>query len=161
MRLKDIKWVLYASTIVLADQLVKFFVCKNLSQTDSLAVIPHFLNFIYVKNTGAAFSMFSGKTAALGMVSILFCIGVLVFWVFKKPQHTLFKLSLTLLFAGALGNAIDRIWRGFVVDFIETAFIKFPVFNIADISITVGTALLMIYLLFFDKDGHKNGEVVN
>jgi len=161
MRLKDIKWGIAASIIVVADQLVKFFVCNNLSQSDSAVIIPKILNFIYVKNTGAAFSMFSGKTAALGAVSILFCVGVLIFWIFKKPQHILFKLSLALLFAGALGNAIDRIWRGFVVDFIETAFIKFPVFNIADISITIGTALLMIYLLFFDKAGSKDGETVN
>jgi signal peptidase II len=161
MRLKDIKWIIAASMIVLIDQVVKIFVCKNLSQADSVSVIPHILNFIYVKNTGAAFSIFSGKTAVLGAVSILFSAGVLIFWILKKPQNTLFKLSLTLLFAGALGNAIDRIWRGFVVDFIETAFVKFPVFNVADISITVGTALLMIYLLFFDKDGHKNGETVN
>lgn len=161
MRFKDRKWLFAAIIIVLADQLVKFLVCKNLSKADSIAVIPHILNFIYVQNTGAAFSMFSGKTAVLGVISILFCIGVLIFWISQKPQHTLFKLSLTLLFAGALGNAIDRIFRGFVVDFIETAFIKFPVFNVADISITAGTALLMIYLLFFDKAGNKNGEAVN
>lgn len=161
MRLKDIKWTVWASLIVLADQLIKIIVCKNLSQTGSVTVIPRVLNFIYVKNTGAAFSIFSGKTAILGAISILFCAGVIVFWILKKPQHILFKLSLTLLFAGALGNAIDRIWRGFVVDFIETAFIKFPVFNVADIAITVGTALLMIYLLFFDKDGYKNGEAAN
>ena len=59
--------------------------------------------------------------------------------------------SLMLMFAGALGNAIDRIFRGYVVDFIETTFISFPVFNIADIAITVGAVLLIIYILFFDK----------
>ena len=158
MRLEDRKWIGSASLIVLLDQVVKYFVAQHLSQTDSAVIIPHILNFIYVRNTGAAFSMFSGKTVVLGVVSILFCIGVAAFWIVKKPQHTLFKLSLMLLFAGAFGNAIDRIFRGFVVDFIETAFVKFPVFNIADIAITVGTVLLVIYLLFFDKAGSKNGE---
>lgn len=161
MRFKDRKWVFAAIVIVLADQLVKLLVCKNLSKADSVTVLPHILNFIYVQNTGAAFSIFSGKTAVLGVISVLFCAGVLIFWISQKPRHTLFKLSLTLLFAGAFGNAIDRIFRGFVVDFIETAFIKFPVFNVADISITVGTVLLMIYLLFFDKAGNRSGEAVN
>lgn len=67
------------------------------------------------------------------------------------------KTSLTLLFAGALGNAIDRIFRGYVVDFIETAFIDFPVFNVADIAITCGAVIMAIYIIFFDKD-EKNGE---
>ena len=161
MRFKDRKWLISAALIILADQIVKYFVSHNLSQSDSVVIIPHIFNFIYVKNTGAAFSILSDKTAVLGFVSILFCIGVLLFWYYKKPQHTLFKLSLTLLFSGAFANAIDRIFRGFVVDFIETDFIKFPVFNIADIAITFGTILLMIYLLFFDKDGHKDGETDN
>ena len=60
-------------------------------------------------------------------------------------------LSLVLMFAGAFANAIDRIFRGFVIDFIETTFIAFPVFNIADIAITIGAALLIVYILFFDK----------
>ena len=61
------------------------------------------------------------------------------------------RVSLMLLFAGALGNAIDRVFRGFVVDFIKTSFINFPVFNVADIAITVGAALFIIYLMFFDN----------
>lgn len=158
MRFKDTKWLSSAAMIVLADQVVKFLVSAYLPQSGSLAAIPHIINFVYVKNTGAAFSMFSDKTAVLGVISVLFCVAVLMFWYFKKPQHSLLKLSLMLLLAGALGNAIDRVFRGYVVDFIETAFIKFPVFNIADISITFGTVLLMVYLLFFDKDGNKNGE---
>ena len=161
MHFKDRKWLFAAVGIILIDQIVKYFVCNNMSQSDSTVIIPHILNFIYVKNTGAAFSIMSDKTVFLGIVSVLFCVAVLIFWHFQKPSHTLFKISLTLLFAGAFANAVDRIWRGFVVDFIETAFIKFPVFNIADIAITVGTVLLMIYLLFFDKVGNNNGETDN
>ena len=85
-------------------------------------------------------------------VSVLFCVGMGIFWYIKKPQNKLFCTALTLLFAGALGNAIDRIIRGFVVDFISTAFMTFPVFNIADIAITFGAVLLFVYILLFDKD---------
>lgn len=161
MRFKNWKWTLLIFLIVLLDQTVKLFIINNFSSADSVDVIPHILRFIYVKNTGAAFSIFSDKTAVLGIISVLFCVFVTVYWYVKKPQSKMLKLSFSLLLAGAVGNAIDRIARGFVVDFIETSFIKFPVFNIADISITFGTAFLMIYLLFFDKDGSKNGENSN
>ncbi len=152
MRLKDTKWIVAAIFLILLDQIVKHYVINGLSQTDSIVVIPHILNFIYVKNTGAAFSMFSGKTAVLGLISILFCIAVVCIWIYKKEKHFLLKLSLMLLFSGAFANAVDRIFRGYVVDFIETSFIRFPVFNVADIAITLGTAFLMVYLIFFDKD---------
>ena len=161
MHLKDIKWLIVAILIVLLDQIVKFFVCRDLSQTDSIVVIPHIINFIYVKNTGAAFSIFSGKTAVLGIVSIVFCIAVACLWFFKKQKHFLLELSLVLLLSGAFANAIDRIFRGYVVDFIETSFIKFPVFNIADIAITFGTIFLMVYLIFFDKDKPEKAQTEN
>ena len=76
----------------------------------------------------------------------------IIYVIIKKPKHTLQRTALMLIFSGALGNAIDRIFRGYVIDFIETAFISFPVFNIADIAITVGAALLIIYVIFFDKE---------
>lgn len=161
MRFGNKKWALSALLIIILDQVVKYLVVNNLSQMDSVTFIPHILSFIYVKNTGAAFSIFSDRTEILGIISVLFCIAVILYWRVKKPQSKILKLALMLLFSGAFGNAIDRIIRGFVVDFIETTFVKFPVFNIADISITFGTAFLMIYLLFFDKDGVKNGENSN
>ena len=161
MRIKGQNWTLLIFLIVVLDQLVKRLVINSLSNIDSITVIPHILNFIYVKNTGAAFSILSDKTAILGIISIVFCVTVTAYWCIKKPQSKMLRLALSLLLAGALGNAIDRITRGFVVDFIETTFVKFPVFNIADISITFGTAFLMIYLLFFDKDGNKDGENSN
>lgn len=150
-------WIIIAAAIVLADQIAKVLVTTNIGPTDCFHIIPGLFDFVYVKNTGAAFSILSGNTAFLGIISVLFCIGVIIFWYIKKPTDKLFCLALTLLFAGALGNAIDRIIRGFVVDFIATAFITFPVFNIADIAITVGAALLIIYMLFFDKD-EEDGE---
>ncbi len=161
MRFKNWKWTLLIILIILLDQAVKLLVINNLSPSDSITVIPNVLSFIYVKNTGAAFSIFSDKTAVLGIISVLFCAVVTAYWCVKKPQSKMLKLAFSLLLAGAFGNAVDRIARGFVVDFIETTFIKFPVFNIADISITFGTVFLMIYLLFFDKDGNKNGENSN
>lgn len=151
-------WIMIAAAVVAVDQLAKLLVMTNLKATDIVHVIPGLFDFVYVKNTGAAFSILSGNTALLAVISVVFCIGVAFYWIKTKPKARMFRLSLTLLFAGALGNAIDRIFRGFVVDFISTAFMQFPVFNIADIAITVGATILVIYLLFFDKEEIKDGE---
>lgn len=151
-------WIIIATVIVAVDQICKLLVMTNLADTDCVHFLPGLIDFVYVKNTGAAFSILSDSTALLAAVSVIFCIGVGIFWYVKKPQNRIFQASLTLLFAGALGNAIDRVIRGFVVDFISTAFMKFPVFNIADIAITFGAVLLIVYMIFFDKEEVKNEE---
>ena len=150
-------WILIAGGIVALDQIAKILVTAFLDNTACVHIIPYLFDFVYVKNTGAAFSMLSDSTGLLAMISVVFCLGVLWYWKKKKPQHTLMKLSLTLLFAGAFGNAIDRVFRGFVVDFISTAFMDFPVFNVADISIVFGAIILIIYIMFFDKE-EENGK---
>lgn len=158
MRIKNVFLALIGVGIVIIDQLAKMLVVKNISATDSIHVIPKLFDFVYVKNTGAAFSILSDSTVLLGIISVLFCIGVGAYWYIKKPEHTLLRLTMTLLLAGAFGNAIDRLFRGFVVDFIQTVFMRFPVFNVADISITAGAVLLIIYLLFFDEGNDKDGK---
>lgn len=154
-----ILWSLIVVIIIALDQISKYWVVNNIGPTDSITVIPGVIDFVYVKNTGAAFSFLADKTYGiifLSCISVAFCIGVIWFMIKKKPQNKLLTISLALMLSGALGNVIDRISRGYVVDFIETTFIKFPVFNIADIAITLGAALVIIFVLFFDKS--KNGE---
>ena len=97
--------------------------------------------------------MMSGWLGLLSLVSIAFCIAVIVYFIVKKPTNRLLCISLAMMFAGALGNAWDRIFYGYVIDFIQTSFIDFPVFNIADIGITVGAALVVLYTIIFDKKG--------
>ena len=150
-------WTMIAALIVVLDQLTKYFVMTKIGAHNAIHAIPGLFDFVYVKNTGAAFSILSESTGLLGIVSVIFCLGVLAYWYLKKPEHILMKLSLSLLFAGALGNAIDRIFRGYVVDFIDSAFMDFRVFNVADIAITFGAAIMVIYIIFFDKD-EKDGE---
>ena len=151
-------WLLLAILIIVFDQAVKLWVINNIGATDSIKAIPGVIDFVNVKNTGAAFSFLSEKSYGiliLSIVSVLFCIGVVIYVIKKRPKNKLLMFSLSLMLAGALGNAIDRIARGFVIDFIETKFISFPVFNIADISITVGAVLLIIYVLFFETGKSK------
>lgn len=146
--------------IILADQVVKYLVVSGMSVGDTAFSILNLFDITYVQNKGAAFSILSEKVSLLSVISVVFCAGVIVYWIKKKPEHPLLKTSIMLMFSGALANAADRIFRGFVVDYIKTAFINFPVFNIADICITVGAALLVVYVIWFDEED-KNAENKN
>ena len=150
-------WLIISILIIIADQLVKYFVATGMSVGDTAFSVLNLFDITYVQNQGAAFSILSGKLSVLSLISVVFCVGVIVYWIKKKPTHPLLCTALTMMFAGAFGNAIDRIFRGFVVDYIQTTFITFPVFNIADIGITVGAALLVLYVILFDKED-KNAK---
>lgn len=147
----DLIFAAGAAFIFAADRLTKIWILNNISLGESFAEIGRFFSFVYVRNEGAAFSMLSGKMGLLSIISVIFCIGAVIWWVIKKPQSKLLRCAAALMISGAAGNAVDRIMNGYVVDFIKTEFIDFPVFNIADIAITVGAVMLMIWVIFFDK----------
>ena len=151
-----ILYSLIALIIIALDQIVKIWTMNNVSLGETFGKIPFIADLIYVQNTGAAFSILSGKVEILGAVSVAFAVAVIVYWIIKKPKHPLLCTSVMMVFAGAVGNAIDRIRCGFVVDYISLSFMDFPVFNIADIAITVGAVLLVIYTIFFDKGKSEN-----
>lgn len=150
-------WLFVSLAILAADQIVKYLVSVNIGVGETAFSVLNIFDVTYVQNQGAAFSVLSGRTVVLSVISVVFCISVAVFWIKKKPSNPLLCTSLSLLFAGALGNGIDRIFRGYVVDYINLTFINFPVFNIADIGVTVGAALFILYIIFFDKED-KNGN---
>ncbi len=143
-------WLICSFLIILIDQVTKYIALTRLEGLE-VTFIPKVIDFVYVKNNGAAFNILSGKIELLSLISVVFAVGVIWYIIYKKPQNKMFRLSLMLLFAGAVGNVIDRIFRGFVVDFIKTTFIDFPVFNIADIAIVCGAILLSVYMLFFEN----------
>lgn len=135
-----------AAVWLAADQSTK----RYFETTQQLgAVVPGsdfgILQFRLVHNTGAAWSLFSNMTWLLGVVSLVVCAGMLYYalvWV-KRPNWTL-TCGAALVFAGGLGNAIDRFAQGYVVDFIEATFVDFPVFNVADIGVTCGFVLALV-----------------
>lgn len=150
-------YLIISAAIILADQIAKYFVLSNMSIGDTAFSALNIFDITYVQNKGAAFSMFSGKLSLLSLISVAFCVGAVIYWIKKKPTHPLLCTAIAMMFAGAFANAIDRIFRGFVVDYINLTFISFPVFNIADIAITAGAALIVIYFIWFDKEG-KDAE---
>ena len=141
-------YALIAAVLVGLDQLVKYLVMTNIPQGEYLPFIPYILDLTYVTNTGAAFSIFSDHTWILALVSLVMSVLLaLALWkgLFKHP---LGKLALTLLLAGAVGNLIDRALRGFVVDMFHVLFMRFAVFNVADICVVVGGIAAGLYYLF-------------
>lgn len=151
-------WCVLSFLLVGLDRLTKFLTVKNFDLGESITIIPNLLDFTYVKNTGAAFSILENATWVLSIISVIFCILIAVYFFVKKPKSRLLKSALVLIFSGALGNAIDRVFLGYVIDFIQTTFISFPVFNVADIAITVGAVLLIIYELFFNPEAEKGDK---
>ena len=131
--------------IVLIDQFTKYLMFYK----KELFINKDFLLFKldFVKNYGAAFNIFSGSRIFLSLISILFSI-LLIYLIFRKNTLNLFDLySYSFILGGAIGNGIDRIYKGFVVDFINLNIINFPVFNIADISINIGF-IFLLYNIF-------------
>ncbi|MBQ4092984.1 MAG: signal peptidase II [Firmicutes bacterium] len=135
-------YVLLIAALIGVDQLVKLLVVQNFELFESLE-LWNFIHLTYIHNTGAAFGMMEGARVLFLIFNIVLAAAVL--WAWKKPWMGRYKLSVSLIVAGALGNCIDRIFRGYVVDFID--FTYWPVFNVADIAVVCGTILLSIMIL--------------
>ena len=140
-----VNFILLSLLICLLDQLIKYFISidyKSIVKTDLII-----FTIDYVKNFGAAFNIFSGSRIFLSTVSILFSL-ILIYFILKNNiNKTIDLLSYSFILGGSLGNGIDRIFKGYVVDFINLNFINFPIFNLADIAINIGFFLLF-YNLF-------------
>ena len=139
---------LIAAALVAVDQLVKYMVMTNIPLGGHVPFIPYLVELTYITNTGAAFSIFSEHTWALALVSLVMSLALaLALWK-NFFRHPLGKLTITLLLAGAVGNLIDRAFRGFVVDMFNVLFMRFAVFNVADICVVVGGIAAGVYYLF-------------
>ena len=131
-----------------ADQLFKHFVILRLRDREPFVLIPHVLQLHYTENDGAMMGLLQGKTVLM-IVLALAVFAVLLYLVFsKKIRFGLIYCCLVGILAGGLGNLIDRIFRGFVVDYIEVLFVRFYIFNFADCLITVGAFLIVFYEIY-------------
>ncbi|MBM7869352.1 signal peptidase II [Clostridium pascui] len=141
---------------VILDRVTKMWALKNLAIGNDLIIIKNFFQFSYLENTGAAFGIFRDKTIFLAIITFIIAIGIL-FYLFKyKPQSLILRLSLAFIISGAIGNLIDRVYYKYVVDFILLHYkdvYYFPTFNVADIFVTMGTALLALYVIKEEKNG--------
>lgn len=136
--------------VVLSDQLLKFYIQQNVPLNVSYEVIPGVLSIGHVRNFGAAWSMWLGQRWLLSIISL---IALVIFgYYFKKLHHNWgYGLGFSLLIGGTLGNLLDRLFSGYVVDMFELDLIDFPVFNIADCALTLGVIVILITMLKDDE----------
>lgn len=140
--------LLLASAVVLSDQLLKIAVVEFLKPIGSVTVIPGLLDLVYVENTGAAFGLFANQRWVFITLTIIFVI-VLITLLFRlNITNKVYFTAMFLIIGGAVGNLIDRIFSGFVVDYLQLSFFP-PVCNLADYCVVIGVVLMLIYVLFF------------
>lgn len=146
-----------AMGFMLLDQLIKLIVTTNMNLHDEISIIPKFFSLYYIKNTGAAFSLFGNKTLFLILISLI-CLIVIKNYIKKLKNVTnLSIISLGLMTGGIIGNLFDRILYKSVIDYLSFNFFgyAFPVFNLADIGITVGAALLILDLIIEERQKRR------
>ncbi len=136
-------------SIVILDQVTKILANSYLNGSASVSVIPGILSFHYHENEGAAWGMLADQRWVFMSISSLAIIGIIAYLIYtSKSNHSpLFRTALAFFAGGGIGNMIDRIFLGYVIDFLQFDFIDFPIFNVADSFITVGAGLMILYLI--------------
>ncbi|MGN1112590.1 MAG: signal peptidase II [Acutalibacteraceae bacterium] len=146
--MKKIMTFIIAAISIVADQLIKILVINNLKPVKSVTVIDNLLNFTYVENKGMAFGMLANQRWIFIALTSAVILALIIAVIKLKKQGTMFYISAALLIGGGIGNLIDRLLYGYVVDYISLSFFP-PVCNFADYCVTAGVIMLLIYLFFF------------
>lgn len=156
---KYFKIIILTISLIIFDQISKTLITNYFEVGDSLTIINNFFRFLYIKNTGAAFGIFMNSKIMLIIVTLMLLV-YLIIELKKNIDNRIISISLSLIISGALGNLIDRIFRGYVVDFISfTIFNKeMAIFNVADAFITIGVVLLLIYIFKEGKHERSNNK---
>lgn len=160
-------WVLLIIFLTGIDQLSKWYFYTNRFQYDGFVVIKDFFYLTYLENRGAAFGVLQNFRWAFIILTIV-AVSIMI-WYFIKNNNIVFRISMAFLISGAIGNLIDRLLRGFVVDFLDffPFGFDFPIFNFADICVNIGAFLLIYYVIFIykepvsDKGELNNSEVTD
>ncbi len=143
----SMKILFYSFYIVLLDQVSKFLVLHILGYERSTNIIPKLLNLTLVKNKGAAFSLLSNSTSFLSIISVITSL-LLITIILKSPPKSFWNfMGIAYLLGGTVGNGIDRLFKGYVLDFLELVPINFPIFNVADVSINIAILCFIIDMI--------------
>ncbi len=145
-------WILIIAASVILDQVSKILVVSNMEYNQSIVLIKNIFSLHYIHNEGAAFGMLSGHRWIFMVVTAAALIAMPIILYRYRKLHVLFGISLSLFIGGAIGNMIDRVFLGYVVDFFEFTFINFAIFNVADVCVVCGAVIMMVYVIFFDKE---------
>ena len=144
---------------IIFDQITKYLVVQSFSSIgDTVPLWSGVFHLTYVINTGAAFSVFAGQVEILRWISLVVSLLLILFVWYSPKLYLIEQLGYGFIFAGAVGNGIDRFLFGYVVDFFDFRLINFPVFNIADVAINIGVLLLLIASFTTTSKGQKDGK---
>lgn len=141
--------LLIACIVLILDQWTKYYIKTTMLPGMSIPVVDNIFHITYVLNPGAAFGILEHQTAFFVIIAMIMLIAALYFYRYIAEQHQLMRFGIALMAGGAVGNVIDRIKTGYVVDFFD--FRIWPVFNIADIAIVTGVSFIIFYLLYFSR----------
>ena len=136
------------AVLIGADLLIKKVVVDNIALHEDVKFIDGIIGWTYVRNTGMAWSMFDGNPQLLSVFTGILIAAILIYLALPKKRPLAYDILIPLIVSGGAANMIDRITRGYVVDYIKTLFVDFPVYNFADCLITCGAVALMIYLIY-------------
>ena len=145
-------YYLFAVLLIAIDQITKWNIVQNFELYQEKIIVPGIFSLFYIQNEGAAWGIFQGKMVFFYLVTLI-VVGYLIYMFQQEKNKTkLVGISFALILSGAIGNFIDRLLNGYVVDMFRLDFINFPIFNVADVCLTVGVALMLIHVLFFEKE---------
>lgn len=149
------------SVIIAAiDQIIKYFIYNELSPNRKITVIDNLFSLVYTENRGVAFGMFQNMQWLFAIITLVIMIFLLYLYISGKMKGKLFSAAVVLVVGGGLGNMIDRIFRGFVIDYLSLSFFP-PICNFADYCITIGAVLFVIYMFMFTSDTEESNGLKN
>lgn len=150
-------YLLLSAVIIGLDQWFKFWIVGNFNLGDGQQVIPNVLSLTYIHNTGGAFSLLEGQRVFFIIITVV-AVAAGVYYLAKYLHESKWlTIGISLFLAGAVGNFIDRLRLGYVVDMFQLDFINFPIFNIADMALVIGVAMIFIYILLDERE-KKHGK---
>lgn len=145
-----------AAVIIGVDQWTKYLTVAHIDLHEVVDVIPGVLSWMYIRNTGAAWSILEGKMWFFYLVTIV-VVGVVVVYLQKYGKNSrLLSIALAFILAGSIGNFIDRLRVEYVIDMVRLEFINFPIFNVADMALSIGVVLMILYVFLDEKKQKKN-----
>ncbi|EGO9129797.1 signal peptidase II [Enterococcus faecalis] len=152
-------YFLISALLVGLDQWSKYLTVQNISLGETKEFIPGFLSLTHLRNTGAAWSLLEGKMIFFYVITVIVSVVIIYLLIKNYKKSVWYSVGLSFVLAGAIGNFIDRVRLGYVVDMLQTDFMNFPIFNVADSTLVVGVICIFIYLILEEKAAKegKNG----
>ncbi|WP_321572736.1 signal peptidase II [Enterococcus faecalis] len=150
-------YFLISALLVGLDQWSKYLTVQNISLGETKEFIPGFLSLTHLRNTGAAWSLLEGKMIFFYVITVIVSVVIIYLLIKNYKKSIWYSVGLSFVLAGAIGNFIDRVRLGYVVDMLQTDFMNFPIFNVADSTLMVGVICIFIYLIL-DEKAAKEGK---